>query len=81
LKSRHIDYIFVAQAAEKWSITAKRTQVLCRGNRIPGAGRIGHAWLISKDAEKPADARIKSGKYIGFAAKYRKEDILLSSEQ
>jgi hypothetical protein len=75
-----MDYISVAQAAEKWSITAKRIQVLCREKRIPGAGRIGRAWLIPKDAEKPADARIKSGKYIGFTAKYRKKDTPLSSD-
>ena len=32
--------------------------------RVPGAIRIGSVWGIPEDAEKPADARIKNGKYI-----------------
>jgi len=31
---------------------------------IPGAQQAGSRWIIPEDAEKPADARIKSGKYI-----------------
>lgn len=62
-----MDYISVARAGEKWGITVKRVQVLCRDKRIPGVERIGRDWLIPKDSEKPSDARIKSGKYIGFA--------------
>ena len=37
---------------------------MCSENRLEGAVRIGFAWAIPSDAEKPADARIKSGKYI-----------------
>ncbi len=33
-------------------------------NRIKGAIKIGFAWAIPSDAKKPADAKIKSGKYI-----------------
>lgn len=66
-----MDYISAAQAAEKWGITVKRVQVLCRENRIQGVERIGREWLIPKDAKKPGDARIKSGIYIGFSKKYR----------
>ncbi len=66
-----MDYISASQAAEKWGITVKRVQVLCRENRIQGVGRVGREWLIPKDAQKPADARIKSGAYIGFSEKYR----------
>ena len=36
-----------------------------------GVSRLGTIWMIPSDAEKPADARIKSGKYIGCSAKYR----------
>ncbi|WP_244648339.1 DNA-binding protein [Ruminiclostridium herbifermentans] len=66
-----MDYISAAQAAEKWGITVKRVQVLCKENRIHGVERIGREWLIPMNAEKPADARIKSGEYIGFSKKYR----------
>ena len=37
---------------------------MCGEGRVPGAIRIGSVWGISEDAEKPADARIKNGKYI-----------------
>jgi hypothetical protein len=57
-------YITIKDASEKWGITIRRVQVLCSNDRIPGATRFGHAWAIPGDAEKPRDARIKSGKYI-----------------
>ena len=57
-------YLSIAQTAEKWGISTRRIQILCNEDRIPGAMRIGYVWAIPADAEKPADARIKSGKYI-----------------
>lgn len=58
------DFMTIYQAAEKWGITVRRAQVLCVEGRIEGAFRLGRAWIIPRGAEKPADARIKSGKYI-----------------
>lgn len=52
-----MDYISIAEAAEKWGITRRRVQVLCNEGRIPGLTKFGKAWAIPKDAEKPADAR------------------------
>lgn len=37
---------------------------MCITNRIPGAKEIGYVWIVPEDAEKPVDARIKSGKYL-----------------
>ena len=37
---------------------------LCADGRIPGAIKIGSYWAIPEDAIKPADERIKSGRYI-----------------
>ena len=59
-----MEYLSISQVAEKWGVSRRRVQVLCAENRINGAIRIGFAWAIPSDAEKPADARIKSGKYI-----------------
>lgn len=39
-------------------------QILCAEKRIPGVFRIGNTWAIPEEAEKPKDARVKSGKYI-----------------
>ena len=58
-----MNYLSIRQTAEKWGISARRIQILCSQNRIPGATKIGYAWVVPTDAEKPLDARIKSGKY------------------
>lgn len=59
-----MEYLSIRQVAEKWGLSKRRVQVLCAEDRIPGAIRIDSTWAIPVDAEKPADARIKSGKYI-----------------
>lgn len=64
-----MDYMSINQAAEKWGISTRRIQVLCSQGRIAGAERLGYCWAIPKNAEKPADARIKSRKYIGASEK------------
>lgn len=59
-----MDYLSIRQTSEKWGISPRRIQVLCAEERIPGAVRIGYSWAIPADAEKPRDARVKSGKYV-----------------
>lgn len=59
-----MDYMTITEAAEKWKISNRRIQTLCSQGRVPGAERLGYIWLLPKDAEKPADGRIKSGRYI-----------------
>ena len=59
-----MNYISAAQAAEKWNISKKRVTVLCKEGRVVGAQMAGSTWIIPEDTAKPADARIKSGKYI-----------------
>lgn len=57
-----MDYLTAKQAAEKWYISQRRVQVLCEQGRIKGAVRLGWAWAIPKDAEKPIDLRVDSKK-------------------
>ena len=59
-----MEYFSIRQIAEKWGLSKRRVQILCAEERIPGAIRIDSSWAIPADAEKPVDARIKSGKYI-----------------
>ena len=59
-----LEYISAPEAAKKWDLSVRRVQTLCSTGRIPGAERLGYCWAIPIDAEKPADARVKSGKYI-----------------
>ena len=58
-----IEFISAPEAAEKWGISERRVQILCKQNRIPGVSKIGYMWLIPKDAEKPVDARRKEFKH------------------
>lgn len=56
-------YLSITQTAKKWNISGRRIQILCAEQRIPGAVKIGSYWAIPEDAEKPKDARVKTGKY------------------
>lgn len=56
-------YISAIEAAERWNLSRRRVITLCNNGRIEGAQKAGATWIIPEDAEKPADARIKSGKY------------------
>lgn len=51
----------VADAAQRWGISERRIAVLCKEGRIKGAYKQGKSWVIPADAQRPADARIKSG--------------------
>jgi len=52
------------EAAELWGISKRRVALLCEQGRIKGADKLGNNWIIPKDSTKPADQRIRSGKYI-----------------
>ena len=58
-----MNYLSIRQTAEKWNLSKRRVQILCAEDRITGAIRIDSTWAIPADAQKPVDARIKSGKY------------------
>jgi hypothetical protein len=57
-------YLSTTEVSKKWGIGRRRIQILCANDRIPGASLVGNTWIIPENAEKPKDARIKSGKYI-----------------
>ena len=57
-------YISPKEAAARWCISQRRVLILCEEGRIEGALRHSRVWLIPETAKKPADARIKSGRYI-----------------
>lgn len=59
-----MEYMTIQEAADRWGITERRIQVLCASGRLEGVTKFGRQWAIPADAEKPDDARIKSGKYI-----------------
>lgn len=58
-----IKFMTLKEASQKWGIGVRRINTLCSEGRIEGASRIGNMWIITQNAEKPKDGRIKSGKY------------------
>lgn len=64
-----LEYITIKEASEKWNISIRRVQVLCRQERIPGARKFGRDWAIPNDAEKPVDGRITTGEYRNWRKK------------
>lgn len=59
-----MDYMTIKEAADKWNLSVRRVQDICKLGMISGAIKFGPSWAIPVDAEKPEDHRIKSGKYI-----------------
>lgn len=57
-------YITIKEAAKSWGIGERRINELCLRGRIDGAIKFGTTWAIPCSAEKPTDARVRSGKYI-----------------
>lgn len=53
------EYMTAQQAAEKWNVSLRWVQRLCKEARIDGVLNINRIWLIPKDAKKPVDARKK----------------------
>ena len=54
-----MEYMTANQAAHKWNISQRRVQILCAEGRIPGVFKLGEAWAIPSNAEKPIDKRKK----------------------
>ena len=46
-------YITTQEAAQKWNISARQVQILCKNNRIEGAVQINRIWLIPANVSKP----------------------------
>ncbi len=53
------EYMTAQQAAEKWNVSLRWVQRLCKDNRIEGVLHINRVWLIPHDAKKPFDKRRK----------------------
>ena len=50
-------FITVREAAEKWGITPRQVQILCKSNRIKGATRMSRIWIIPEKAKKPTSEK------------------------
>lgn len=55
-----MEYLPIQKYSDKWNISKRRIQILCKEGRINGAKMIGNMWVIPENIERPSDARIKS---------------------
>lgn len=59
-----MDYLSIKQLSEKWGISKEEFKLCVQQGESPELKKVGYSWIIPDDAEKPVDARIKSGKYL-----------------
>lgn len=46
-------YKTVQEMAEKWGISSRQVQILCKNERIEGAQKLSRIWIIPENAAKP----------------------------
>lgn len=56
------------QLSAEWGLSERAISNLCKKGKINGAIKEGRIWQIPDDAEKPADGRVSSGKYVKKAS-------------
>lgn len=59
-----MNYLSIKQTSEKWGVSIRWINDLCKAGRIDSAMKIGSYWAIPENAEKPKDGRVKTGRYI-----------------
>jgi len=52
------DYMTAQEAAEKWNVSLRWVQRLCKENRVKGSLNINRVWLIPKETKRPLDMRL-----------------------
>lgn len=58
-----MEFMTVKEAAAKWGLSERRLQTICNEEMISGVVKFGNVWAIPSEAERPADKRVKTGKY------------------
>jgi len=56
-------YVQAEDLTEKWNVTARQIQTLCKAGKIDGAVKFGTTWAIPEDAVKPTrTVKLKPGR-------------------
>ena len=58
-----------------WGISERRVTEFCKEGLIPGVVKVGNRWQIPDEAERPADKRIVTGRYIKSGAENEKKPL------
>ena len=76
-----MEYLTVKVIAEKWGISERRLQTMCKEGIVEGSKRFGRSWAIPEDAVKPVDRRIKSGKYMKDKKTRKMTEVNINGEK
>lgn len=52
-------YMTAHQAAEKWHMSLRTVQMLCKKERVEGALKVSRIWIIPEDAKRPITEKLK----------------------
>lgn len=64
MPERRIQMKSCKEMAKQWGVTERTVTTFCKTGKIPGVVKEGKSWRIPDGAEKPADGRVLSGKYV-----------------
>lgn len=56
------DYMTAQEAAEKWNVSLRWVQRLCKENRVKGSLNINRVWLVPKETKRPLDMRLRTNR-------------------
>ena len=76
-----MEYLTVKEITEKWGISERRLQTMCKEGIVEGSKRFGRSWAIPEDAVKPVDRRIKSGKYMKDKKTRKMTEVNINGEK
>ena len=58
-----IGYVRAEELAERWNVSARQIQMLCKAGKIEGAIKFGTTWAIPEGAVKPTrTGKLKPGR-------------------
>lgn len=47
------DFMATKEASQKWGITIRQVQNLCKDGRVPGVEKVGRNYLIPSESARP----------------------------
>ena len=63
------------EKAIEWALSERTVSYLCKNGKVLGAELKDGKWQIPDDAQKPADGRIRNGKYRMLPVDERKRPL------
>jgi len=56
-------YVTAEEMAERWNVSVRQVQLLCKSGKIENASKFGGAWALPEDTPKPTrTGKLKPGR-------------------